>query len=524
MMNYSTSVLEDDFRPELPVEQVVHHLTLPFHKRPEGWWNWPNVQQAQRLLADAFLANLPPYPACYSGRGIVIAGGGKYLPAAYVTVRVLRHVGCLLPVQLWHLAGEMDDTARSLFGVLGVTCVDADEVSWRHPFRFLDGHWWKGWQLKVYALLHAPFRELLLLDADCYPTVNPEFLFDSPHYRDLGALFWPSCTVPGPGLSPAAWAAFGMEPHDDLPAESGQLLVDKERCWRELNLAAHYNSQADYTYRHILGDKDTFPIAWRRLGREYGCLWPRAGLDGPAVLQYDDQGRVLFLHRALEKFTLGPTCFSSSVQHGGKGYYPHLAHEDFCHQVLEELRGHWVTWWNRLERLWHTDDPERPSPELRRHYQIKYDLAARLRPARIAELHMHTGYSAFALLSAVPHASYLASPGSGGSQRWRARLEEIRLLLRGFNACVLPQITWSLPSDGSCFDLLLLDATQMALACPSSIVFAARSARHLLIDQVSFSLETSHACQSFLAAHTDMRIEAIDDGARGMLLLIRRER
>jgi putative intracellular protease/amidase len=36
--------------------------------------------------------------------GVVIPGGGaKYFPSAWVCVHMLRHLGCTLPVELWHL-------------------------------------------------------------------------------------------------------------------------------------------------------------------------------------------------------------------------------------------------------------------------------------------------------------------------------------------------------------------------------------------------------------------------------------
>ena len=63
-----------------------------------------------RGLLDAVSRLDFPFPqARCADRGIVICGGGeRYLPSAYVLVRVLRHLGCGLPVEVWHLGeGEM---------------------------------------------------------------------------------------------------------------------------------------------------------------------------------------------------------------------------------------------------------------------------------------------------------------------------------------------------------------------------------------------------------------------------------
>lgn len=328
--------------PRTPVEQVRRHMLLPPRPQPDGWWNWPNVQESQRRATDDCIAALPSYPGGRVGRGIVIAGGGRYFPAAYVSVRVLRHVGCELPIEVWHLAGEMDASMRHLLQPLGVRCVDADAVARRHPFRFAEGYWWKGWQLKPFSIVHSSFREVLFLDADCYPVRDPAFLFDWSGYRAHGSIFWPdlpssSCVFPA-----NLWPVFGAAPVECRPFESGQLAVDKARCWRELHLTLHYNAQADYMYRLLWGDKDTFLLAWRRLGRAYAMMEADSVWDTHTIVQHDDGGSPLFLHRCRDKWRLAPADFLSTYQCFTDNYHnPRLAHEDFCFQVLEELAAAW---------------------------------------------------------------------------------------------------------------------------------------------------------------------------------------
>lgn len=341
--------------PDLPVSMVQTLRQLPYRHVPDEcearynqgiplnrrWWTWPNVIEAEHRLADIFIDETPDYPAAMQDRGVVVVGGGKYLASAYVTVRVLRHVGCSLPIQLWHLAGETDTKERALFSRFGVEYRDADALRKKQPFRFLDGHWWKGWQLKAYALLHCSFEQVLLIDADCYPVRDPTYLFDHPQFHQHGAIFWPCDAVPGPGMSCEQWHAFGMSMNDDMSVESGQLLVNRRQSWGPLNLAAHYNEQADYSYRHVWGDKDTFPIAWRRLKAQYGCLWPTGTRTSAGSMQFDDRQRPLFHHRAAEKFILEPCQFQSSPQdvddHGNR-FHADLPHESFCHAALHEFR------------------------------------------------------------------------------------------------------------------------------------------------------------------------------------------
>jgi hypothetical protein len=321
-----------------PVSAVKSLLLQGPRPQPFGWWQWPNVQEAYRQLAQEHLTSSLPEPPQQDGRGVVIVGGGKYFPAAYVTIRVLRRVGCPLPIELWHLSGEIDGAASELLKPWSVTCVDGEALSTQRPFRFLTDHWWKGWQLKAYALLNCRFNEVLLLDADSYPTRDPTFLFDWAPYREYGAVFWPDPCDLEPLAIANKVAVFGVIPQDDRLTESGQILVDKRRCWRELSLAAHYNAHADFTYRFIWGDKDTFPLAWWQLGTRYARMWPTCDVGPHGVSQLDADGNVLFQHRCLDKFVLNSTEFHSTPQPFTQNRrYEYLIHEDFCFQVLQEL-------------------------------------------------------------------------------------------------------------------------------------------------------------------------------------------
>jgi len=326
------------FTATLPQVMVRRLVELSPKNQLDGWWRLPNVQECYRRLARQFMRHLPPYAGDYSGKGIVIGGGGSYFPSAYVTVRVLRHVGCRLPIELWHLDGEMDKQSEGILRRFGVVCVNADMIARDKPFRFLNGHWWKGWQLKPYAIAHSRFQEVLYLDADCYPTRNPTGLFSCRAYRAHGAVFWPDIAASSFLLGRGIGKVFGGRP-DGPSFESGQMLINKKSCWRELQLALWYNSHADYVYRHVWGDKDTYNIAWHLLGRKYGMLYPKAGWDRHTILQYDSRGKVLFQHRCRDKFRLNASYFPSNPQPLEENVFnPNLVHEETCFRFLKELR------------------------------------------------------------------------------------------------------------------------------------------------------------------------------------------
>ena len=74
-------------------------------------------EKEHRERLEAAVALRPVYPSeRFTGRGVVICGGGaKYFPCVYVCVRVLRAVGCVLPIEVWHLgAAEMSPEMRAI--------------------------------------------------------------------------------------------------------------------------------------------------------------------------------------------------------------------------------------------------------------------------------------------------------------------------------------------------------------------------------------------------------------------------
>lgn len=276
--------------------------------------------------AERFIQRLPPYPGGFEGRGIVICGGGaKMFTNAWVCINLLRRQGCALRIQLWHLGeAEMDDSMRALVAPLGVECVDAFVVRKRHPARYLN-----GWSLKPYALLHSRFEQVLLLDADIVPLANPEYLFDTLPFRQTGALFWPDFGRLAPRSS--AWRAFGVPYRNEAAFESGQMVVDKRYCWQPLALCMWYNEHRDFYYRHVLGDKDTFHMAFRKLGQAYSMpaapIHPLVG----TMCQHDFAGRRLFQHRNRDKWNL----------FGTNRHIRGFRFESECLASLEELGREW---------------------------------------------------------------------------------------------------------------------------------------------------------------------------------------
>src|SRR5262249_39277602 len=121
-------------------------------------------------------------------------------------------------------------------------------------------------------------------------------------YREHGAIFWPD--FGRLKASRRIWDACEVAYLDEPEFESGQIVVDKQRCWQALNLTMHYNEHSDYYFQHIHGDKETFHMAFRRLGKSFAM--PPFGIHPLAqtMCQHDFQGNRIFQHRNLDKWRL----------------------------------------------------------------------------------------------------------------------------------------------------------------------------------------------------------------------------
>lgn len=268
---------------------------------------------------------IPPYPTGrFSGRGIVTSAGGKYQCCAYVLFRLLRHVGCSLPIECWYLGdGERDERFEQLCKPLGVTFVDAISRGYKltdaqpafecdrsgNPGVYLPGAI-NGYGVKAFAVLNSSFKEVLWLDADVAPASDPTPLFSESDYSITGARFWPDRT--DRRLTEKACKAFGVGQVDVNLREfdSGVMLANKELCWNAIAWAAHYSQHRDYFYRFSWGDKDTFQFAWSKAAKEYSHS-PNMEVRGGIFVQHSPASfplLPLFWHRVMgHKYSLdGP--------------------------------------------------------------------------------------------------------------------------------------------------------------------------------------------------------------------------
>lgn len=267
---------------------------------------YPDQEQIDRLKREwrEFAARIEPYRGSYNGRGIVICGGGiRYFTCAWVNIHLLRKKGCTLPIELWYTGDELTEEAEMILKPLDVACKNVKD----HTRQDISGY-----ALKPFAILHSDFKEILYLDADNICTTDPTYLFDSEEYRSYGAIFWPDIWITD--RSNPIWEITGSDDYQSIEQESGQILINKERCWRELNLCLFFNENSGDYYKMLWGDKDTFKFAWLALRSKYHmiatpvayCGYNKISRSffskGVSLIQHDLAGSFLFIHRNLFKW------------------------------------------------------------------------------------------------------------------------------------------------------------------------------------------------------------------------------
>jgi hypothetical protein len=309
-------------------EQRAAARGLKASKR-NGYDQQPLTIHNAGMSCDRFSKQIQPYPEYqFRGRGIVVCGGGvRYFTNAWLCINMLRHLGCSLPIQFWYLGQkEMSSQMCALLHSLDVQCVDALLMREIFPARILN-----GWELKPYAILHSSFSEVLFLDADNVPVVDPAFLFETRQYRSTGAVFWPDYDHPNNQKKKAVWRSCGLRQPNEPEFESGQMLFDKRRCWRALSLAMWFNENSDFYHQYVYGDKETFHLAFRKMRTRYSLVPKPIHTIQDTMCQHDFDGRRIFQHRNSDKWDF----------HLENERVKDFLFEDECRSFLNQLRRLW---------------------------------------------------------------------------------------------------------------------------------------------------------------------------------------
>lgn len=334
------------------IEDVITDVRRGPREREASWSFRPDVVAAHKRIFAEGLASIMAAPTpsdLGSGDGIVtLAGGVRYFPAAYVLVRLLRELGCLLPIECWYLSRhEFDHAMEAALEPFGVRCINAQDALPATPRAF------GGWQAKAWAMRHSAFRRVLYLDADQVPARDPAYLFgeldavtawpDFPNHLGLDChrVAWEVLGLPVPGRSRDVPGH--DKPTDYTPWESGQLLVDKSKAWRFLDAAKLLSDHSDWWYPQegdrktwpVYGDKSTLLLAAQATGAPVRMAPPAelfGGRTGGGFNQHDQAGQIVFQHRCQPQH---------KIRLSGENSTAGLIQAERFREAIEALRRTW---------------------------------------------------------------------------------------------------------------------------------------------------------------------------------------
>jgi len=255
-----------------------------------------------------------------AGTGIVLVAGGANFPPVLLTIRMLRATNCTLPIQVFlPLPTDYEPTlCEQHLPPLNARClILSDHILPHNPFPLQSHH------LKPLSILLSSFSQILSLDSDTFPLLDPNPLFSSPPFTTTGLLSWPDYWLGSEDPTFYKIAGLAKFPKG-VPArssETGQFMIDKSKHLSSLLLATYYNLFGPDIYYPILsqgaiggGDKETFLAAAVVLGKSFyrikehvgtvGYRDPNGDFHGGAMVQYHPADEWVAVHgNATEKAT-----------------------------------------------------------------------------------------------------------------------------------------------------------------------------------------------------------------------------
>jgi hypothetical protein len=200
------------------------------------------------------------------------------LELAFVSVQFLRHFGCKLPIEFWHNNELSEQDVAKISKWKGITIRNlVDFIGKEHGPDKLEG---KNYGVKGGALHYTTFDEVLFLDSDNFIARDLNQLFNSPAFKETGAVFWPDFWKANPNN--AIYKILKLKCIDEFEQESGQVLLRKSHPMVQMALALAFHMQQDgnFYYKLVWGDKDTFRFSFRAIGADYHMVRANLGVLG----------------------------------------------------------------------------------------------------------------------------------------------------------------------------------------------------------------------------------------------------
>ncbi|EAQ88525.1 hypothetical protein CHGG_05144 [Chaetomium globosum CBS 148.51] len=250
----------------------IAHSTSPITIYDHGRTDQP---ESQYSIAIDGISNhtLPEFashlPYEVGATGIVTTAGASNFGQAVSLVLLTRQTGSQLPIQivLDSTAPWVDFLCVHEMPLHNATCLYTSDM-WTKLYPSITIRF-QRFQWKSIALVSSTFQNVLFLDADCFPVLNPDSIFEkgAEPFTSAGFITWPDFWA-----STTSSLFYKIAGDVEVPlltsrttSESGVMVYDKARHADTLLLAVYYNYNGPARYYTMLtqhgpgeGDKETF--------------------------------------------------------------------------------------------------------------------------------------------------------------------------------------------------------------------------------------------------------------------------
>ncbi|OQR89412.1 hypothetical protein THRCLA_09752 [Thraustotheca clavata] len=174
-----------------PKEPTIPPELVPLFENPPRTIRLDRARYDETIFKQGFTSKFAS-----ETQGIVFSLFDDMTGVGYSLIQELRSLGNIKPIQIYHCFEELTEKNQAL--ILEADVLNRTEtieicsllLDNRYLSNLLDALEYQSYYIKILALLHTSFDEVMMLDVDDIFFQNPDVLWTIPSYQATGTLFF----------------------------------------------------------------------------------------------------------------------------------------------------------------------------------------------------------------------------------------------------------------------------------------------------------------------------------------------
>lgn len=278
-----------------------------------------------KIKIKDFTRTIPEYEKGKHDYGVIVCAGSRHFISSVLLIHRLINDNPDVVIEWYYVGDElMEFQKKYLSNISNITLINCLDIIPKWFGHEIKTEHLKGYMIKPFALMMSQIENILLIDGDNTPLCNIQTLFNNKSYNIYGNVFWKDVKFKseetkkqmlrvGEEIYKVLDIMSPFEYGFDL-AESGQILVNKQKCWKALCVSYYLNYHHNIFYKIFFGDKDLYYVAFQLTGITYyqndyyphgiGTQGTEFGRVNVLIQRHPTNGDDCFMHRTLSKITL----------------------------------------------------------------------------------------------------------------------------------------------------------------------------------------------------------------------------